>query len=235
MENFGEKVIVLIPARYESRRFPGKLLSKLNGKSILSRVYNSTMECRIIENCFIVVDDERLAEEADRIGAPFIRSLEDFICGSDRCFAASEHCGDFDILVNVQADQPLLDHRILNDLLVKMHEEPQHSIASVMTALPCEDASPNVVKVKVDACGMATGFDRDLNEEETVNEHIGIYAFRKKVIEKLKLLSPTKKELDLGLEQLRWIEHGFPIRMVKTRYSSKSVNVPGDLINGSES
>ena len=223
------RIIALIPARYHSKRFPGKLLQEIRGRSVLAHIWNTVSTLSDIDESAIVVDGKELYEEGNRIGANVLLSSEDYSCGTDRCIGALQAFGKFDWMINVQADQPFLSPEALRDFVHYLRKSEDILIASMMSVDVCRDASPDTVKVSIDQYGNARSFSRDLPPEGDFYRHIGVYAFSSKAVELLRNLSPTSNEKLHSLEQLRWMDHNLPIRMFGVNDNSSSVDRPADI------
>ena len=225
-----EYVAAFIPARYNSVRLPGKLLMRVGDKSILQHVYDQTKKCKLLDQVTIVVDHDLLEGESVRIGADTIRSQQNFTCGTDRCIAAIQHTVTADYLINVQADQPHIDPAIIDHLVEVLKSDDSIDIASLCTAAICKDDCSDVVKVAVDPSGHAIDFYRESPTDMEVYQHIGVYGFRKKAYEHIKQLEPTYREDKLRLEQLRWLDHGLSIKMIKVDHQPVSIDTKSDLL-----
>jgi len=136
---------------------------------------------------------------------------------------------DAEIIINVQADQPFLDPDIITDLATAMRKDPDIEIASLMSADICENEVNHIVKVNVDEGGYARSFVRSPDAQEIYHHHIGVYGFRASVVQSLSELRPSKNELDLSLEQLRWMDAGYKIRMVAVDHHPHSIDVPEQI------
>ncbi len=225
-----EYVAAFIPARFNSVRLPGKLLMRVGDKSILRHVYEQAKKCKLIDQITVVVDHDLLERESVRIGADTIRSQQNFTCGTDRCIAAIQHTVTADYLINIQADQPHIDPEIIDRLIEQLRSDDSTDIASLCTTTPCQDASSDVVKVSIDPSGNAIDFYREAPIGQEVFQHIGVYGFRKRAYEQIRQLESTYREDKLRLEQLRWLDHGLKIRMIKVNHQPLSVDTASDLL-----
>ena len=223
-------VAAFIPARYNSVRLPGKLLMRVGDKSILQHVYEKAKKCKLIDQVTVVVDHDLLERESIRIGADTIRSQQNFTCGTDRCIAAIQHTVTADYLINIQADQPHIDPTIIDRLVEVLRTDDTIHIASLCTTNLCEDSSSDVVKVSIDTDGNAIDFFRSAPAEFKVFQHIGVYGFKKSAYEQIRHLKPTYREDKFRLEQLRWLDHGLKIRMIKVNHQPRSVDTESDLV-----
>lgn len=243
-------VIGIIPARYNSTRFPGKPLIKIGGKTMIRRVYE---RCTLsLENILVATDDKRIKKEVESFGGSVTITSSDHESGTDRCCEALQSFQkssnmDFDVVINIQGDEPFLDPVALSHLS-KIFTDPEMQISTlVMKITRNKDIfDPNLPKVVFDNNGMALYFSRTpipyiFNTEKTkwtgvhtFFKHIGIYAFRKEILFKLTQLPPSSLEKAERLEQNRWLQNGYRINVLETEHDSISVDTPEDLqkING---
>lgn len=225
-----EYVAAFIPARYNSVRLPGKLLMRVGDKSILQHVYDKAKQCRLLDQVTVVVDHDLLERESLRIGAETIRSQQNFTCGTDRCIAAIKHTVTADYMINIQADQPHIDPGVIDRLVRELKTDDSIDIASLCTQTFCNNTSSDVVKVSIDPSGNAMDFYRQAPIDQGVHQHIGVYGFRKSAYEHIRQLEPTYREDKLRLEQLRWLDHGLNIRMIKVDHQPISIDTESDLL-----
>ncbi len=234
MNDIKQRVAIFIPARYASQRFDGKLLELIGERTILHHVYNRVIQSTLASSVTIVVDDNRLEQEAKYIEAATIMSEGVFRCGSDRCMAAYQDMAKDDILINVQADQPFIDPKIIDQLISTMISDTSIEIASLRTKNKSRAKGKQVVKVSIDDKDDAVDFYRVLPldpdvQKQDLYRHIGVYGFRKSAVDQIRKLDISKREEELSLEQLRWLDHGMKIRMVGVDYNPLSVDQPEDL------
>ena len=227
--NLPGKVLVLVPARYQSKRLPGKLLKKIGKLSVLGHVYHSLLKCSMIDTLSFVVDHELLANEMEELGAPYIVNNKPYSCGTDRCLGSLKNFEVFDYLVNVQADQPELDPLMVDHFIAEMIRQTDSQIWSVRTTSPCRSTNTNTVKVDEDENGFAIDFYRSLPSEVVTYRHMGVYGFHRGVVDSLVKLQPSQRELSLGLEQLRWMDAGYNIKMIPFNTSSESIDTQEDM------
>ena len=231
------KVVALIPARYAASRFPGKLMQSLGDKTVIRHTVEATQSTMLFDQVIVVTDSDEIEAEIHRFGGECKRSSGTYESGTDR-IAEIAATLDVDLILNVQGDTPFIKKEPLADL-IKAFEDIKVGVASLMQ--PIQDPKliqePSVVKVVTDLNNDALYFsrspipyNRDKSASTTYYEHIGVYAFRKKALLDftswpLSVLEATEK-----LEQLRYLEHGVKIRMVKTDYSSIAIDTPEDLV-----
>ncbi|MEG1610947.1 MAG: 3-deoxy-manno-octulosonate cytidylyltransferase [Bilophila sp.] len=227
----------IIPARYESSRFPGKPLADIWGHPMFWHVYQRAKQCKALRSVTLATDDERIREAAKACGVPCVMTRSDHVSGTDRVYEAACALGVASdaVLVNIQGDEPALDPAML-DALVAPFEEPDVRVATLATAVAADRAaSPNQVKVVMAANGDALyfsragiPFDRDAVGASFWG-HIGVYAFRMEALRAFVNLPPSRLEQLEKLEQLRFLENGIPIRVVCTDKHSHGVDTPKDL------
>ncbi len=231
------KIIGMIPARYASTRFRGKVIADIVNKPMIQWVYEQTIKSTMLDDLIVAVDDERVFEVVKGFGGKVIMtSLHE--SGTDRIAAAIENI-DADIVVNVQGDQPLFDPRMIEEAVQPMLEDPSIQMSTLKVKIGEEDYNdPAIVKVVVDENDFALYFSRSLipfSREKTemdVYEHIGIYIYRKDFLLKISKLPQTYLEKIEMLEQLRVLEKGYKIKVIETRcksISGISVDTPEDL------
>jgi len=235
------KVAGLIPARYGSSRLPGKPLKPILGKPMIQRVYERSLEADLLDLVCVATDDERIVEAVEAFGGRAVMTSPDHASGTDRLAEAAQSL-DVDIIVNIQGDQPFVDPAMIEEAVRPLLEDPSVELCTLMYPIAHEDdlKNPAVVKVTVDLAGNALYFSRSLipyprgDVKHNVYEHVGLYVYRKETLMALSQLAPTTLEQVESLEQLRWLEHGLPIRVVETTcsdqaFSGFSVDTPEDL------
>ena len=233
------KSIALIPARYGATRFPGKLMAKLGGKSVILRTYESTVNTGVFDEVMVVTDSDVIYREITGNGGKAVMSKKEHECGTDRIAEAVTGM-DVDIVVNVQGDEPFTQKAPLEKLLKVFEGEAgkQVQVASLMQELKdwssIED--PNYVKVAVDKQFNALFFSRsvipyprDKQVKSIYYEHIGIYAFRKQTLLEFTQLPVSPLEAAEKIECLRYLENGIPMKMVVTEYMGVEIDTPEDL------
>ncbi|WP_320055352.1 3-deoxy-manno-octulosonate cytidylyltransferase [Algoriphagus halophytocola] len=229
------KTAALIPARYASTRLPIKLVQDLGGKSIIQRTYLSTVDTGVFDEVWVVTDHEEIHQQIEEVGGKVFRSQQEHQSGSDR-IAEALGTVDADLIINVQGDEPFQDKQSLEDL-VRAFEDESVQVASLKTEISeLEAQNPNAVKVVTDAHENALYFSRcpiPYNRESakvTYWKHVGVYAYRREVLRKFTQLPKSKLESIEMLEQLRLLENGYQIRMVKTLHQAVAIDTKEDLI-----
>jgi len=230
-------VTAIIPARYGSSRFPGKPMAKILGKTMLQWVYEASSMSKHVQRTIIATDDRRIKENADEFSAEVLLTSSLHKTGTDRiCEVASKI--DTDIVLNIQGDEPLLKPSIIDSLAEALVNEKGLQVSTVATELKsvAELENPNVVKVLVNSLGNAIYFSRlpvpfQKNNTQTFCSlrHVGIYAFRKNYLLKFANMPQSKLEIAEGLEQLRVLESGTNIKVIKTCHTLIGVDTPEDL------
>ncbi|KFC20682.1 3-deoxy-manno-octulosonate cytidylyltransferase [Chryseobacterium sp. FH1] len=232
------KVIAVIPARYNSTRFPGKLMEVLGNRTIIITTYQNVVETGLFDEVFVATDSEIIFDEISKNGGKAVMTGE-HETGSDRIAEAVQNI-DCDIVINVQGDEPFLKKEPLKQLIdvFAKDEKKEISLASLKIQLKESEEikNPNNVKVITDNNGFALYFSRSVipfHRELSYNvkyyKHIGVYAFRKEVLLKFSSLEMTPMEISEKLEQLRYLENGMKIRMIETDFVGIGIDTPEDL------
>jgi 3-deoxy-manno-octulosonate cytidylyltransferase (CMP-KDO synthetase) len=232
------KTIAVIPARYNSTRFPGKLMEVLGDKTIITTTYQNVVETGLFDEVFVATDSEMIFDEITRNGGKAVMTGQ-HETGSDRIAEAVQNI-DCDIVINVQGDEPFLKKEPLKQLIdvFTNDEKKEISLASLKIQLKESEEiqNPNNVKVITDNNGFALYFSRsvipfhrDLDFEVKYYKHIGVYAFRKEALIKFSSLEMTPMEISEKLEQLRYLENGMKIRLVETDFVGIGIDTPEDL------
>ena len=234
------KTIALIPARYATSRFPGKMMAVLAGKTVIWRTYESALQTGVFDEVMVVTDSEIIYNEIVSNGGKAIMSKREHESGSDRIAEAVENMLDVEIVVNVQGDTPFTQKEPLEKLLkvFEGEEGKKVQVASLMQELKdwkdIED--PNFVKVAVDRNFNSLFFSRSVipyPRDKAVNttyyEHIGIYAFRREALLLFTKTPMTPLEAAEKVECLRYLEMGIPLKMVVTDYMGVEIDTPEDL------
>ncbi len=238
------KTLGIIPARYASSRFPGKPLAKIAGKTMLQRVYEQASKAQLLDSVVVATDDERIFNHVAGFKGNVMMTKEEHPSGTDRCAEAAAVIGNFDVIINIQGDEPLIDPAQI-DLVVKpFYENAAVSITTLVKIIANKEElfSPNVVKVIFNQANQALYFSRSviphvqaLPQEQWFGQHdfykhIGLYGYRQAVLSEITQLAQSKLEKAESLEQLRWLEQGYPIFINLTDKESISVDTPEDLL-----
>ncbi len=227
----------IIPARYASTRFPGKPLADIYGKPMIWHVFMRARQCKELDHVAVATDDPRIESTAKALNIPVVMTRTDHVSGTDRvCEAALKlQVPEDAVIVNIQGDEPALHPDMLSEL-IQPFSDPNISAVTLARAIDAAAAqSPDTVKVVMDACNNALYFSRAAipyprDQEQVVYfGHIGLYAFRWRILEKFVTLPPGYLETIEKLEQLRLIENGIPIYVVRTSHVSCGVDRPEDI------
>lgn len=239
------KFIGIIPARYESSRFPGKPLAKLNNKPMIQWVFENVS--KTIDNVWVATDDDRIFDAVTRFGGNAVKTLPSHQSGTDRCAEAARILSkkiDFDVIINVQGDEPFIQPGQIE--LLKSCFDGKTEIATLIKKIENSEEelfNPNRPKVVLNKNAEALYFSRspipyirgykekDWIQENTFWAHIGMYAYTSEVLQKITKLECGTLERAESLEQLRWLENGFRIKTAVTTHQSLGIDTPEDLIS----
>ena len=240
------KFIGIIPARYASTRFPGKPLALLGGKPVIQHVYEKV--AAVLETAYVATDDERIYDVVKSFGGQVVMTRTDHKSGTDRIEEAIEKIGgEWDVVVNVQGDEPFVAKSQL-DTICHCFDDPTTQIATLGKPFESMEAvqNPNSPKIVVDNMGFAMYFSRSVipyvrGKEESswlthypFLKHLGIYAYRKDVLRQVTQLPQSSLEIAESLEQLRWLQNGFKIKVGTTDVETVGIDTPQDLERAEE-
>jgi len=231
------KILGVIPARFHSTRFPGKVLAPIASKTMLQHVYERASLSQYLTSTIIATDDERVYAAARAFGARVRMTRSDHASGTDRAaeIASAETA---EIIVNIQGDEPLIDPAAIDAAILPLAHEDDIVMATLKKRIedPREITDPNVVKVVTNHAGDAIYFsrcpipyDRDRSAATPYFKHIGLYVYQRDFLLNYSALPVGRLEEAERLEQLRALENGFSIRVVETEYESLGVDTPEDL------
>jgi 3-deoxy-manno-octulosonate cytidylyltransferase (CMP-KDO synthetase) len=231
--------IGIIPARYASTRFEGKVLANLLGKPVIQHVWEQAKKSKALDDLIIACDDERVEEKAKEFGANVVLTSKDHLSGSDRLTEIVQPL-EVKVVVNIQGDEPLVHFTMIDDVARALLADPDYVMSTVITPLKDRQqlSDPNVVKVVTDKDGFALYFSRsqipyprDKGAEGKAKyfKHIGLYAYTKDFLFTFKNLPASALEDTEKLEQLRVLEAGYRIKTVQTEYDTVGVDTPEDL------
>lgn len=230
------KIACVIPARYASTRLPGKPLADIAGKPMIQRVYEQVSKATVPDEVIVATDDQRVAEAVKSFGGTVVMTKADHLTGTDRLAEVAELRPDIDVIINVQGDEPLIEASLIDELSALFKDDSQLQMATVGAPLQeAEYGEPSAVKVVCNVKGYAMYFSRSLipyPRNAFVNlplKHIGIYAYTRDFLLAFSKLAPTPAELTESLEQLRALENGVAIRVIKTDARFVGVDTPDDL------
>ena len=235
------KVAGIIPARYGSSRLPGKPLKMILDKPMIQHVYERCMEATLLDTVCVATDDERIVKAVEDFGGRAVMTRVDHPSGTDRLAEASRAV-EADIIVNIQGDQPFINPVMIEEAVRPLLDDPAVQIATLMCPIGKESDlhDTSVVKVVANLAGNAMYFSRSLipyprqKVAHQVYEHVGLYVYRKTTLHTLAGLPRTVLEDVESLEQLRWLEHGIPVRVIETSCMDRgfcgfSIDTPEDL------
>ena len=236
------RILGIIPARFGSSRFPGKPLIDLKGKTMVRRVTEGAQRSLMLTDLVVATDDERIADEVASFGGNVMMTATDHPTGTDRCAEVLRNWQEhIDVVINIQGDEPLVNPHQLDQLL-SAFEDPKVQIATLASRnISMEDLNnPNRIKLVVDRDHNALYFSRsavpnfanakaDPLEMYPYLRHIGLYAYRAEVLEQISHLEPTTLEMTESLEQLRWLFHGYKIKVVETEIETPNIDTPEDV------
>jgi 3-deoxy-manno-octulosonate cytidylyltransferase (CMP-KDO synthetase) len=232
--------IGIIPARYNSKRLPGKPLLDICGKTVIERVYRQTEAAKILDRIVVATDDERIMREVRRFGGEALLVRGQFSSGSDRVAATATRLklSSSAVIVNIQCDAPLLHPAMIKALIYPLLKNRSILVSALYAKIKNEEElmKTDIVKVVVDRNEFAIFFSRlpipYHRDKKQINhyKHIGPYAYRKSFLLRLAKMPPTRLERAEKLEQLRVLENGYRIKMVKTKYDCPEVDIPEDLM-----
>ena len=230
------KALCIIPARYASTRLPGKPLRDIAGKPMIVRVYERAVQAKRVQDVVVATDDERIRTAVEEHGGRAVMTRTDHATGTDRLAEVAEKMTDYDLIINVQGDEPLIDPTVIDALVEPFLADARLSMATAKTLLTDEEeiANPNNVKVITDLAGNALYFSRARipyarNEGANVYKHIGIYAYRRDFLLSYARMAQTPLERSESLEQLRALENGHRIHVIETDAVFIGVDTEEDL------
>lgn len=233
----------IIPARYASTRFPGKPLIDIKGKSMLQRVYEQALKSKYLNNVVVATDDKRIFNHVKNFGGDVVMTAAHHASGTDRCQDAVQQLKiNADYIINIQGDEPFIVPEQIDELAAVL-DNKEIELATQMIAVNSYEMlfDKGEVKIVFNKNNEALYFSRipipfikDVDEKEWHKHyqyfrHVGMYAYRKDILEKITALPVSALEKAESLEQLRWIENGFTIKCVVTNYESYCVDIPGDI------
>lgn len=243
------KFIGIIPARYASTRFPGKPLALLGGKPVIQRVYEQVVG--VLDDAVVATDDQRIYDAALSFGGKVVMTSVNHKSGTDRCWEAYTKVGcEYDVIVNIQGDEPFIQPEQLRSVCECFNDE-NVDIATLVKPFTVNDGlkalqNPNSPKVVVDKEMHALYFSRSvipylrgIEQEEwlshhTYYKHIGLYAYRANVLGEITKLPQSALELSESLEQLRWLENGYTIKVGISSTETIGIDTPEDLAAAEE-
>ena len=232
------EAVGVIPARYASTRFEGKVIKDLLGKPVIQHVYERAKKAKMLDDLIIATDDDRVLRVVESFGGKAVFTSKSHTTGTDR-LAEVVNALDVKIIVNIQGDEPLIKPMVIDDLVRAMQKDPKLSMATVVKKSTSEDEfrSPDVVKAILDDENNALYFSRAAVpallkpgvDGAFFYKHLGIYAYSKDFLFTFKKLPPSYLEKGERLEQLRVLENGYKIKAIETDFETVGVDTPADL------
>ena len=232
------KVLGVIPARYASTRFEGKALADLLGKPMIQHVYERAGKAKTLDGLIVATDDRRIFEAVKGFGGEVAMTAE-HPTGTDRV-AEIASLSDADVLVNVQGDEPLIEPAMIDEAVEPLLKDNCVDLGTLVHRIrsEAEYLNPNVVKVILDKADFALYFSRSpipyiksggFSKDVSIYRHVGLYVYRRRVLLDFAQRPPALFEVLEGLEQLRFLENGYRMKVVETKYKSVGVDTPEDL------
>lgn len=236
------KILGVIPARFESTRFPGKVLADINGHSMVERVYKRAVQSRHLSKVIIATENDQVVSAVQGFGGEAVMTDPNHASGTDRCFEALQKQDDtYDYVINIQGDEPFINPGQIDELAALLNGQAE--LATLIKKITTNDELFNMGEVK-------TVFNKDMEalyfsrqpipymrsiaeldwlQHEEYYKHIGIYAYRSDILEQISTLPVSNLEKAESLEQLRWLENGFKIKLATTEYESVCIDTREDL------
>ena len=241
--------IGIIPARYQSIRFPGKPLFVINGKTMIQRVYEQALKSKVLKRVIVATDDKSIENHVKMFGGEVMMTSKKHKSGTDRCNEVIENLKNiekdfvFDVAINIQGDEPYIDPLQI-ELLASCFKNKEVEIATLLKKIDSEQelfdqnvvkCAPNINKSALYFSRASIPFIRDKEkgkwlESQDFYKHIGIYAYRIDVLQKITKLKKSKLETAESLEQLRWLENGYKINVEFTEIESVSIDTINDIL-----
>jgi len=236
-------IVGIIPARYASTRFPGKPLIDIEGKTMLQRVYEQAAKSKLLSKVIVATDDKRIFDHVKSFGGEVVMTAEHHPSGTDRCMdALLQLTGNYNYVINIQGDEPFIEPEQIDEL-ASVLQDGTAELATQMIAVDSYEVlfDKGEVKIVLTANNEALYFSRmvipfikGVDEKEwhrhhQYYRHVGMYAYRKDVLQKITQLPVSALEKAESLEQLRWIENGFKIKCVVTKFDSHCIDTPEDV------
>jgi len=234
----------IIPARYASTRFPGKSLADIDGKSMIQRVYEAAAKSTSLSKLIVATDDERILRHVLDFGGDAVMTTATHPTGTDRCLDALQQIGPgYNYVINIQGDEPFINPAQIDDLAEVLKDGSVELATQMIPVATSEELfDQGEVKIVLNSDMEAMYFSRmvipfikgvdekDWHRHHTYYRHVGMYAYRRDVLEKITQLPVSSLEQAESLEQLRWLEHGFKIKCTITRYESHCIDTPEDIV-----
>lgn len=235
------KTLGIIPARYNSTRFPGKPLANIGGKTMLQRVYEQAQLAKLLDAVIIATDDRRIFDHAVSLKANVIMTDPNHPSGTDRCAEVAKQIEGYDLIINIQGDEPFIEPASIDLVIELLQQEALIATLAKQIEVLSELNDRNVVKVSIDENRKALDFSRSpipiidaIPQNQWLQhgvfyKHIGLYGFRRDTLLEVTALPLGDREQTDSLEQLRWLDAGYPIYVNFTQAKTVSIDTPEDL------
>lgn len=237
------KILGIIPARFGSTRFPGKPLVDIDGKTMIQRVYEQAKQTTALADVVVATDDDRIFNEVTRFGGRVVMTSRSHQSGTDRCAEVVNKLSEqYDVVINIQGDEPFIDPKQITQLCNCFLDDKTQIATLIKRITDQHDLfNENKVKVTFSTSQFAIYFSRNAIpffrgevpdnwlKNHAYFKHIGIYGYKTDVLKKITALKPSTLELAEGLEQLRWLENGYNIKVAETELEAISIDTPDDL------
>ena len=229
------QVIGIIPARYNSTRFPGKPLIDIKGKSMIQRVYEQCKKSAQLNDVIIATDDNRIIQHTEKFKGKTILTSKHHASGTDRCNEVIKNLNiNYDLIVNIQGDEPYISPDQI-DQIIDVLTNSNSGIATLAKKITEKNILLDINTPKIlfdENTNTAIDFLRSIKKpdpKKSYYKHIGVYGFRTDILKEICSLTPGKREVKEKLEQLRWLENGYKIGVGVTNHESISIDTPEDL------
>lgn len=236
------KILGIIPARYASTRFPGKPLVDIAGKSMIQRVYEQAKKCAQLSEVIVATDDNRIFEHVHSFGGRAVMTSSTHQSGTDRCAEVAEKHPEYDVIINIQGDEPYIDPEQISKL-IGCFNDANTQLATLIKKVSNQEElhNTNSPKVIINKNSEAIYFSRSplphIRGQEPQNwlqhftyfKHIGIYGYRADILKQITKLPVSPLEKAESLEQLRWVENGYKIKVAETEIETVAIDTPEDL------
>ena len=217
----------VIPARYGSKRLPGKPLALISDKPMIQHVWENASRSEMLSELIVATDDDRIFKAVNKFGGKAVMTSSELKSGSDRIGQVVKDMS-VDVVLNIQGDEPFIESSIIDDIVRSFNEPNVVAVTPVRRSDGDDDLSdPNIVKVELDENWNALNFSRSQISEKWI--HIGVYGYTHEFLMKYIGLEQTPREISESLEQLRIIEHGYNIKVIETSYHAFPIDTEADL------
>lgn len=237
-------ILGIIPARYASTRFPGKPLVDIAGKTMIQRVYEQAKKCVHLSEVIVATDDQRIYDHVTAFGGKAIMTSPNHQSGTDRCAEVAQIHPTYEVVINIQGDEPYIDPEQISKV-ISCFNDPEAQIATLIKKVLTNEElnNANSPKVIINKNSEAIYFSRSplphIRGQEPQNwlqhftyyKHIGIYGYRADILQQISKLPISSLEKAESLEQLRWIENGYKIKVAETEIETIAIDTPEDLAN----